>query len=110
VDKSNYALFHTTAPTEEQMKNVSPCYSVNQDTPSSFIWHTVTDDMVSVEQVYNYVSILNQQRIEHELHVFAEGHHGLSLANACSASKEKNINRNVNQWVALALQWLSRFI
>ncbi|MDE7014901.1 MAG: alpha/beta hydrolase [Kineothrix sp.] len=110
ADKANYALFNMTTPTEEQMKKVSPCHSVNQDTPPSFIWHTVTDDMVSVEQIYRYVSILNQQGIGHELHVFTDGHHGLSLANACSATKEKNINQSVNQWVALARQWLSRFM
>lgn len=74
------------------------------------MWHTVLDDMVSVRQRYEYVIKLNEYHITHELHVFEQRHHSLSLVNAMSASKEKNINQNVNQWVSLALSWKNRYI
>ena len=109
VDKANYALFNTTEPNKEQIDSVSPSLHVNKDVPPVFLWHTLTDDMVSVSQVYEYVNELLKNDVSHELHVFEKGHHGLSLANRQSATKEKNIDLRVNQWVNLTLNWLSRF-
>lgn len=106
VEMANYAMFHTCTPSSQQLKDVSPVIGVNENTPPCFMWHTVSDDMVSVEQVYDYVRILNRMNIPHELHVFHKGHHGLSLANRMSATKEKNIVPLVNQWVSLAVSWL----
>jgi len=110
VEKANEAMFHTGTPSIQQLREVSPLYSVNEDTPPCFLWHTVSDDMVSVNQVYDYVRVLNDHHIPHELHVFYKGHHGLSLANEMSATKEKNIVPLVNQWVDLAAMWLSEQI
>lgn len=110
VKQSSLALFQTETPSLEQIKAVSPYFHVNKKTPPTFMWHTVLDDMVSVRQTYEYVIKLNEYHIPHELHVFEQGHHGLSLANAMSSSKEKNINQNVNQWVSLALSWMNRYI
>lgn len=109
VERANFAMFNTINPTSEQIKDVSPCYSVNDNTPPTFIWHTRTDDMVSIKQIYNYVNILLENNISHELHVFSNGPHGLSLANKFSATKTKNIDMKINQWVNLSLNWLSRF-
>lgn len=107
VELANHTLFHTDTPSSQQLKQISPLYSVNPDTPPCFLWHTVCDDMVSVDQVYDYVRLLNSMNIPHELHVFYKGHHGLSLADEMSATKEKNVLPSVHQWVDLAALWLS---
>jgi acetyl esterase/lipase len=104
--QANQALFKTEKPSLEQMESVSPYFHINKKTPPTFIWHTVTDDMVSVEQIYEYVVALYKNNISHELHVFKRGHHGLSLANQFSSTKISNVNEQVSQWVALATTWL----
>lgn len=76
--QSNIALFNTKTPTDEQLKKVSPCYHISEKTPPTFIWHTFLDDMVSVKQIYEYVILLNQNQVSHELHIFESGHHGFS--------------------------------
>ncbi len=109
LSNANKALFNNENPTDEQIRSVSPCFHINSETPPSFLWHTVNDNMVSVQQIYEYVQILGENNIPYELHVFQSGDHGLSLANQLSATKPKNINMAVHQWVNLALTWLKKF-
>lgn len=54
---------------------------VTNDTPPTFLWHTATDDLVPVQNSYLYDEALTKAGVEHSLHVFSFGHHGLGLAN-----------------------------
>lgn len=56
-------------------KNVSP------DTPPCFIWQTVTDDLVPIENSYLMAAALAAKNIPHTLHAFPYGPHGLSVSN-----------------------------
>ena len=55
--------------------------NVKETTPPCFIWQTVTDNLVPVENSYLYAEALRKKGIKHAHHVFSEGWHGLSVPN-----------------------------
>ena len=55
--------------------------NVKETNPPCFIWQTVTDNLVPVENSYLYAEALRKKGIRHAHHVFSEGWHGLSVPN-----------------------------
>ena len=54
---------------------------VTKDTPPIFLWHTITDELVPVENSILLEAALRKEGVAHALHLFSCGHHGLSLGN-----------------------------
>lgn len=52
---------------------------VSSTTPPCFIWHTVADEGVPVENSLMFATALRQHRVAFELHLYAKGRHGLGL-------------------------------
>ena len=52
---------------------------VTENTPPTFLWHTITDDLVPVENSYLYEAALSKAGVRHAMHIYSFGHHGLSL-------------------------------
>jgi acetyl esterase/lipase len=59
---------------------------VKKDTPPIFLWHTVTDASVPVENSYLFAKACKENGVSFEHHVFGNGKHGMSLANEDWAS------------------------
>ncbi|MFR5787225.1 MAG: alpha/beta hydrolase [Christensenellales bacterium] len=53
---------------------------VTQDTPPTFIWHTVTDETVPMQNSILFTESLAEKGVPVELHSYPNGKHGLSLA------------------------------
>lgn len=70
--------------------------------PPFFIWHTVADDAVPVENSMLLAAALRKHKVPFELHLFADGHHGMSL---CTAEVHDPHPRNAH-WFALCREWL----
>ena len=71
---------------------------VTPATPPMFIWHTAADEPVPLaEHSYPLAAALAAAGVRHELHVFADGKHGLGLAEGTAAEA----------WQALCEIWLS---
>src|SRR5690625_7872870 len=70
---------------------------ISKDTPPTFIWHTVEDQLVFIQNSLDFAKALDSHRIPWELHTFHHGQHGLSLATVVSgivysrAADRKNI-------------------
>lgn len=60
---------------------------VTEQNPPVFLWHTITDDLVPVENSLLYEQALREKGIQHAMHLFSWGPHGTSLANEEWASK-----------------------
>ena len=75
-------------------------FSVRDDTPPMFIWHTMEDQGVHVNNSLHLCSALKEKNIPTELHVFPYGLHGLGLAES---------NENVAQWTKLLQNWLRMY-
>lgn len=66
-------------PSRELRRSVSPELLVNASTPPCFLWHTVEDAVVPVENSLLFVSALRRQGVPFELHAYPKGRHGLGM-------------------------------
>jgi len=81
--------------------------AVTKDTPPTFLWHTMTDDSVPVENSLLFAAALTTHGVPFELHIFPNGPHGLSLATEATRSATSDrINRHAAQWFDLCDKYL----
>jgi len=85
----------------EQLETLSMEKAVHAETPKTFIWHTVEDKIVPVENAYLYAMALSKHNIPHELHAYPYGFHGLGL---CSIDGRRN--PHAAQWRNACERWL----
>ena len=71
--------------------------NVTKDTPPAFIWHTAADNLVPVENSLMLASALAARGVPYEMHIFAEGEHGVGLAHDLP---------DVARWAGLCQNWL----
>ena len=104
---SMYNFCGTDVPTEEQKELFSLDLHVDKDTPPSFVWHTENDPSVPVQNSKNLISALKNAGVKHELLLFPDGPHGLSLATheTCKDIPEDEPHP-ASVWVELADKWL----
>ena len=71
--------------------------------PPFFIWHTVEDPAVPVQNSLLLANALNEHKVPFELHLFAHDGHGTS-----TCTNEVNTPTSHNRaWVALCTDWLA---
>lgn len=83
-------------------------YLVDGDMPPTFLWHTLDDDEVPVENTLLLEQALRRAGVPHEVHLFPHGIHGLSLADfeTYEPTRGRLPDRHVNRWQALCAEWL----
>ena len=75
---------------------------VGAHTPPAFLWHTVTDDVVPVENTLAMIGALQKNKISYEAHLFPKGGHGLSVC-----TEEVGVSDRYNgRWMDLSISWL----
>jgi acetyl esterase/lipase len=79
---------------------------VNDKVPPAFIWHTVKDTTVPVENSMLFAQALREKDIPFELHIYPEGGHGLSLATEETAVDDFGVRPRVATWLNLCINWL----
>lgn len=95
----------------DAMAEVSIENHIDADTPPVFVWHTVTDDCVPVENTLLLVAACRAAGVPIEAHLYPRGGHGLSLGTAETAWQGVNgIEPAVQSWMGLALDWLARLV
>ena len=106
---SLYNFCGTQTPNDEQKHLFSLDLHVDADTPPAFIWHTENDDAVPVQNSKNLAAALEKNGVKHELVLFPEGHHGLSLATSetCKDMTE-NEPHPCSVWVDLADKFVKK--
>lgn len=74
----------------------------------TFIWQTVTDEVVPVMNSIIYAQKMDMLKIPYEMHLFGSGSHGLSLATYVTQNPgvEKNLNDYDAKWWELCVNWL----
>lgn len=77
---------------------------IDGDTPPAFLWHTFSDDCVPVENSLVFASELRKHDIPFEMHIYPNGYHGLSTADA-ETCVDGGIP-HVSSWLGLACDWL----
>ena len=81
---------------------------VHESTPPCFVWQTVTDDAVPVQNSLFLVNALIEHGIPTEYHLYPRGVHGLSLATDEVEEPVKNrfTDLHVADWLRRAVDWL----
>ena len=83
-------------PTVEQEQYYSNELNVNQQTPSAFIVHAKNDDVVPVQNAYEYDKALKANKVSSTLFLFEKGGHGFGLKNPTATE----------QWTTPLTAWL----
>ncbi|MBQ8696971.1 MAG: alpha/beta hydrolase [Clostridia bacterium] len=82
----------------ELVEKLSGEKNVPDDCPPMFIWHTVEDAGVPVENALLMGMALKAKNIPYEMHLFPEGWHGVGLA--------EDTFPHTAQWAPLCQRWL----
>lgn len=92
---------------EEKKEEVSLEKQVNEDVPPVFLWHTMEDDCVPVENSLLFYQALLEKKIPSELHIYPYGSHGLSLASEETMSADGfGVQESCQSWISLAEKWM----
>ncbi len=92
--------------TAEEQALLSLERSVTAENPPAFLWATVTDEMVPVQNTMDYAQALLQAGISVELHLFHRGPHVTSVGTRESAYRKGCINPHAAHWTQLCAEWL----
>ncbi len=68
------------APSEEELEYFSIEKQVKENTPPCFLWQTVEDNLVPVENTYLFAKALKEKGVPYCQYVYPHGGHGLSTA------------------------------
>lgn len=71
-------------------------------TPPVFVWHTMEDETVPVENTLLLLNALHKAGVPCEAHIFEKGCHGTSI----STPEVDADSTHRNRWVKLAVEWL----
>lgn len=77
---------------------------VSKSTVPTFIWHTVEDTTVPIENSIRFISALQEHGIPYECHFFPTGGHGMSVCTEEVASFDSYNAR----WMDFSIQWLNK--
>lgn len=80
--------------------------SVTPANPPAFLWATVTDDTVPVENTIAYAATLRAAGVPFELHLYGSGPHAMGLATPQSAWSPEYANPHAASWHGLCVEWL----
>ncbi len=75
---------------------------VSADTCPAFIWHSVRDADVPVENSFILANALRRNGVPFALHLFASGWHGLSLG----TGEVGGVDKHASRWFSLSVDWL----
>lgn len=94
---------------EEKLASVSLENNVTKYTPKTFLWHTLEDDLVPVENSLLFAQALRQKGVSFELHIFPHGGHGLSTGQEETAMVGGyGVQKGVDQWLKLCKVWIDQ--
>ena len=85
----------------ELKRKVSPVLLADKNTPPAFLWHTLEDNTVPVENSLEFVKKLHKLGIKAECHIFPDGVHGLAMCKGDSVER-----KHARQWLDLLVNWM----
>lgn len=92
---------------EALLDSVSLEKRVTKDTPPVFLWHTVTDSSVPVENSMLFMQALKSADVSFECHLFPKGNHGLGLGTKETDTADgTHFMPQVSVWPELFAAWL----
>lgn len=104
-------LLGEKAQDEDLLFKLSLENSVGPHNPPTFLWHTLTDELVPVENAFLFANAMKKANVPFEMHIYPEGPHGIALGTLeTSAENDMFYNLHVASWMGLCDNWIKRFI
>jgi acetyl esterase/lipase len=75
-------------PSQQLIEFLSNEKQVTRDTPPTFLFHTVEDTAVPVENSMMFADALRKHGVSFDLHIYEKGKHGIGLANGHPWTKD----------------------
>ncbi len=96
---------------QELVESVSLEKRVTKNTPKTFLWTTMTDDTVPVENSLMLISAYRKEGVSMEAHLFPAGRHGMSICTEETSVKsdKSDINEACQAWIPLVRKWMEEF-
>lgn len=89
------------------IKDVSIEDWVTEHMPACFVWHTLEDQVVPVENSILLFQALRKAGVSTELHIYPVGGHGLSLGDESSSNPDRStVCEPIQSWIRLLEVWL----
>lgn len=86
-------------------------YYVDEQTAPMFIWEPEHDQFVPKENQTMLAQALERAGVAHELHMFKDGYHGMSVGyNAPGCDLKDSPHPDADRWVELCVEWLDRIL
>lgn len=109
-DKAHKGSFKALLGTDDEQKPLWDFLSlekrVNADTPPTFLWHCVDDDVVPVENSMYYAMTLRKYGIPFEMHLYPSGGHGRQLGTE-NILRSRPVLKRDYRWHTLSVDWLA---
>ena len=81
---------------------------VSSKTVPAFLWHTVADGAVPVENSLQFATALRANGVPFEMHLYENGGHGLSLCEQVTAQGPEHLMPDNANWMPMAIRWVQR--
>ena len=95
-------------PPEDVVEALSLEKRVTTDTVPTFLWHTVEDGAVPVENSLQYASALQKYHIPFELHLYEKGGHGLSTCEDITSNMGHETFPDNQSWMDMSIRFIRR--
>ncbi|MCH4209873.1 alpha/beta hydrolase [Bifidobacterium sp.] len=93
----------------ELLSQLSIDKHVDAKTPPTFLWHTITDETVPIENALLMIAACRKANVSIEAHLYPSGGHGLALGTPGSSWRGVGcIEPCVQTWPRLFTDWIGR--
>ncbi len=94
--------------TEELLNYTDIAKCCHSNFPPTFMWHSVDDNSVVLENSLIMASALKKNNINFEYHIFPHAVHGSSLGTIESAmGEESKINQYIQDWLEMSIKFIN---
>ncbi|WEV72551.1 alpha/beta hydrolase [Bifidobacterium sp. ESL0790] len=95
---------------QKMLDEISCEKHVDAKTPTTFIWQTISDAVVPVQNSLLFLNACVEAGVPVEAHIFPHGPHSLALATAetAAAGNEAQIEPSAQVWPSLWAKWIKR--
>ncbi len=80
---------------------------VTEHTPPAFVWHTIEDNLVPVQNAILYTQALIEHGVPAELHLYPFGAHGLATCDEITCNPVTDGIAHAGEWIEAAKRWLA---
>ena len=107
-----YPVIKPTIDDRMGVKTEDVSQKVTDQTPATFIWGSVNDDLTPyLDHVNAYTMMLAQHGVPFELNEFGTGNHGIALANKYTGIVNRDrVDRHMSRWFPLFLEWFAEVV